>query len=57
MYSACLLREAEPSQGIYHAFPMRPQGIMACCGNCRILYSHICHILHTVCILRHRRLG
>lgn len=61
MYSACLLREAELSQGIYPCrvptFPMGPQGIVACCGNCRILYSLICHILHTVCILRHRRLG
>lgn len=61
MYSACLLREAELLQRIYPCrvptFPMGPQGIVACCGNCRILYSLICHILHTVCILRHRRLG
>lgn len=52
MYSACFLREAELLQGLYPCivptFPMGPQGIVAFCGNCRILYSLICHILYTV---------
>lgn len=58
MHSACLLHEAEPSPTgdlpMYSAYiPHEATGTMACCDNHRILHSHMYHIPHTVCILKH----